>query len=144
MGSVDSVGGSFRLAELIDEYGEFLVGDFEEYYHRSLTDVLIGDKSPRYWITAINALPPGSRFVAQVRGGSDFVGWDVQTYLLANIIDGINAMDYHLRASHTKRARPPKPFWRPDQEVKRKQNNPFAIALRKKKLKDVDDDRTRR
>lgn len=40
--------------------------------------------------------------------------WDVNTYMLANAIDGIMAVDWHIVASNSKHPpRPPKPLPRP-------------------------------
>lgn len=52
--------------------------------------------------------------------------WDMNTYMLANIIDAVQAMDWHLIAANSKRPpKPPKPFKRP--ELKKKEVKPRGV-----------------
>lgn len=45
--------------------------------------------------------------------------WDANTWLLANVIDMLQAVDWHLVAANSKRPpHPPKPFPRPELKVK--------------------------
>lgn len=45
--------------------------------------------------------------------------WGMDTYMLANVIDAIQAMDWHLIAANSKRPpKPPKPFPRPETKKK--------------------------
>lgn len=45
--------------------------------------------------------------------------WNLNTYMLANVIDAVQAMDWHLIAANSKHPpKPPKPFKRP--ELKKK------------------------
>lgn len=45
--------------------------------------------------------------------------WSVDTYMLANVIDAIQAMDWHFIAANSKHTpKPPKPFPRPDSQKK--------------------------
>lgn len=47
--------------------------------------------------------------------------WDINTYMLANVIDILLALDWHTVAAHSKSApKPPKPFPRPDVNSKPK------------------------
>lgn len=47
--------------------------------------------------------------------------WDLNTYMLANIIDVMNAVDWHIVAANSKHPpAPPKPFKRPDLKKKNK------------------------
>lgn len=46
--------------------------------------------------------------------------WDVNTYMLANVIDMLNALDWHLVAANSKHVPPkPKPFPRPNLKKKK-------------------------
>lgn len=46
--------------------------------------------------------------------------WDVNTYMLANLLDAVKELDWHLVAANSKRPpRPPKPFKRP--EIKKRE-----------------------
>lgn len=46
--------------------------------------------------------------------------WSVDTYMLANVIDAIQASDWHFIAANSKHApKPPKPFPRPDSQKKK-------------------------
>jgi hypothetical protein len=74
-----------------------------------------------------------SRYVAAVRGGPEFWGWDLDRYLLAAVYDAINANTYTTaRVAGQKKAKKPDPFPRPEKSAKRKNNpNSFrAMAAR--------------
>jgi hypothetical protein len=75
------LGGSFRLSELVDLYGEWLVSDFQHYYQLDLRDIFTGRLSAKRALVLIDNLPPASATVAQMRGGQQFRGWDDGRYL---------------------------------------------------------------
>lgn len=42
-------------------------------------------------------------------------GWDINTYMIANVVDILQALDWHFIAANSKHApKPPKPFKRPE------------------------------
>ena len=78
----------------------------------------------------IRGLPVGSRFLSQLQGGEQFVGWNIQTYQLASIIDAINYTTYAVIAANSKRKpKEPKPAYRPKKEGPKKANNMFRTQL---------------
>lgn len=121
-----SAGGSFELAGLIDEHGECILSDLKAYYGVDLLDVLIPESglTPLRVLAYIRNLPVGSATLAAIRGGEQFRDWDVQTYMLANIVDVINHNTYAFVAANSKKKpKPPKPVDRP---VSRVPSNPIA------------------
>lgn len=127
MGRKCTAGGSLALASLIDKAGEALYQDFRSEYGLNFKDV-VAEESPFEVLMLIRGLKLGSRFLAAVQGGDDFVGWDVQTYQMASIIDAINNTSYAIVASNSKRKpKAPKPSYRPKKE--RKSTNAFRQQL---------------
>lgn len=114
-----------------------MIADFREYYNISFTDVLKFDGSLPVWEAAVLArkLPPSSRTVAAQQGGEEYWGWTLDRYMLAAIVDALNASNYmYLSANSKKKPKAPKPVPRPgDEERKRqqKENNPFAVMVKK-------------
>lgn len=52
--------------------------------------------------------------------------WDINTYMLANLIDAIMALDWHFISANSRRApRPPKPFDRPKTKKVEKKKKGF-------------------
>jgi hypothetical protein len=140
VGGGDATGGSGELARLIDGYGEYLVSDFQHYYHLDLTDVLRPGSglSPRRALVLIRQLPIESATVAAMRGGPEFRGWGQDRYLMATLIDAVNNLNYTLTVVNTDskkpKPQPPEPVYRPDKAAeKKKQVNPFT-AIAKQKL----------
>ena len=76
-------------------------------------------------IAYVRNLPLDSATSAHLRGGDEFRGWDVHSYLLANLIDAVNSNTYAFVSAHSKRKpKAPEPFTRPKSKVKKK--NPLA------------------
>lgn len=84
-------GGSRRLCELINEYGDELEADFTQFFHLDITDVWRGLLSPRRVLVLAGQLGtvPGSRFRAASLGGPEFNGWTREADVLADIHDSI-------------------------------------------------------
>lgn len=90
--------------------------------------------SPAQLIALVRNLPIESRTVAALRGGEQFVGWGVDRYMMAQLIDSVNSTAYAVVASNSKRKpKAPKPVRRPKRETQTGANNPFRKALQMKK-----------
>jgi len=137
VGGGDPVGGSAELARLIDRYGECLVADFQSEYGLNLAQLIHQEAghSPKTVLALVQQLPMGSRTISAIRGGEQFVGWDADRYLLANIFDAIQANTYAIVAANSakgKKPKPPKPIDRPKRNMRVSSGsntaaNPFAV-----------------
>lgn len=109
-----------------------MFADFREYYGLRLTDVLRFDGSLPVREAAILArqLPPNSRLLSAIQGGSEYRGWTIDTYLLAALVDSMNTNTFaFVKANSKKRVKEPKSVPRPgDAERRKRENmsNPFA------------------
>lgn len=94
MGPGDRAGGSAQLAQLIDSYGEYLIPDLQHYYGIDLRELFseVDPLSPRWVLTHIRGLPMTSLFVAHVRGGARYIGWDEGRYMQATLIDAVRSL----------------------------------------------------
>lgn len=132
----DPGGGSIALARLIDQAGGAILADMQSEYGLNLVDVLrTGSSDPATILVLIKQLPLGSRTVAALRGGEQFIGWDVDRYFIAQLIDSVNRVAYTVAAANSKRKpKAPKPTIRPSRAQKAKgANNPFRQHLNAKK-----------
>ncbi len=95
----------------------------------NLVDILKENShSPSTVLILIKQLPLGSRTMATLRGGDQFVGWDVDRYFFAQLIDSVNRVAYTVAAANAKRKpKAPKPTPRPKKNVV--ENNPFRQRL---------------
>lgn len=109
-----------------------MLADFREYYGLRVTDVLKFDGSLPIWEAAIltRQLPLTSRTLCAVQGGKEYQGWDVNTHLLASLLDSIQISNYMFaKVNSKKRVKAPVPVPRPGDAERRKReamNNPFA------------------
>lgn len=109
-----------------------MFADFREYYGLRLTDVFRFDGSLSVGEAAIltRQLPHTSRTMSAVQGGAEYLGWDVQTHLLAALVDSVNVSNYMFaKVNSKKRVKAPAPVPRPGDAERRKRenaNNPFA------------------
>ena len=125
----DAAGGSQGLADLVDEYGGSLIADFERYY-RPLPELLgSGGRSPRYILSLIKRLPVESCFVAEIRGGDQFRGWNPDRYLLTAIVDAVQANTHIVSKANGGKGKKPEPTYRP-KKVQSKNGNAFVAAAR--------------
>lgn len=140
MGRGDPGGGSAGLARLIDRYGEQLVADFQAEYGLNLALTLRpgSGHSPKTVLALVQQLPPGSRTIAAVRGGDQFLGWDADRYLTAALLDAVRETTYAVIATNTakgKKPKPPKPVDRPKRNPQARGSNtaanPFAVMAAK-------------
>lgn len=120
-------GGSVVLARLLDRYGEAILADFRQYYGVSLVEAY-RDWSPLFLLAHVRQLPIESRTTAAMRGGEQFIGWGVERYFLASLLDAIHEQTYAFVAANSKRKpKRPKPVERPKKSHGRKprQANPW-------------------
>ena len=97
-----------------------------------------GTHSPRHILAFVQQFPLESRTVSALRGGEQFIGWGVDRYQFAQLIDAVNSTTYAVVASNSKRKpKAPKPVPRPQRNKKtgRGDNNPFRKQLQAKKSK---------
>lgn len=131
-----AAGGSLRLAELIDEYGEYIYRDLHEYAGGlNLVDALRDGSgySPAQLLVLIKGLPIESATVAAMRGGQEFRGWGVDRYLRVRFLDAIRENTFAFISAHSKKKVPePEPTYRPKEQVAKKApdaSNPFFARL---------------
>jgi len=124
----DPAGGSIALAKLLDEFGEAILADLQSYYGLNLVREMGQGLSPAQIIVLIRQLPLESRSVALRRGGEDFVGWGIDRYMFAQLIDAVQMTTHAVAQSNSKRKiKAPKPVYRPGK--KPKVANPFRTKL---------------
>lgn len=84
-------GGSRVLGELIDEYGDELDYEFTQA-GIDLVEVIAGRTNwcPGRLLSFIEQLPEDGPFKAALQGGPEYRGWDIKTFLLADIWDGLS------------------------------------------------------
>jgi hypothetical protein len=128
-----TAGGSFQLAELIDAHGGELISDLLHHYGIHYSEYL--GESPKYQpqeiLVYVMNLPLGSNFIAEIRGGPEFRGWDQVMYMLANAVDGINSNAYiTLAANSDKKHRPKAPelVKRPEESKKKREAGQTQFA----------------
>lgn len=127
----DSGGGSLELAKLIDQCGEQLLRDFFLYYNLDLRDVMVPESrlTPRTCVALIKQLPEESATIAELRGGSQFVGWGTDRYLLAQMVDSLRENSWILAAVNSKhKPKRPELLPRPGKSAAKKQNQFAAMA----------------
>lgn len=109
-----------------------MFADFREYYGLRVTDIYRFDGSLPVWEAAILArqLPHTSRTIAAVQGGKEYLGWDINTHLMAALVDSVQVSNYMFaKVNSKKRVKAPVPVPRPGDAERRKRenlNNPFA------------------
>lgn len=128
----DSAGGSFELARLIDEYGEFLISDLSVYHGIKPWQIIDGSYSPRALLAYIKNLPLDSATVSAIRGGPEFRNWNANMYMLANLVDAVNHNTYVLTAANSSKKKPkqPEPVKRPDAKKPKSNGGLFAHMAR--------------
>lgn len=100
------------LAKVYLDHGEALEWDMFHYWHKDINDESITIR--RLW-NFFNRLPLDSitkQDIAEIPEEARV--WNTNTYMLANIVDGINMLGWYTIAANTKnKPRPPKPYPRP-------------------------------
>ena len=74
----------------------------------------------------VDRLPDNSELVREVAGlGQESRDWDTNTYMLANLLDVLQGLDWHFIAANSKtKPKPPKPFPRPKPKETVKKQKP--------------------
>lgn len=76
-----------------------------------------GTLAPRRVVDLVEQLPDDSALAASVRGGIQYRAWDVQTHLLAALVDGVHLAAWVTAQANSKqRIARPKPLPRPAAE----------------------------
>jgi hypothetical protein len=132
----DPAGGSVALAKLFDEFGEAITADFQSVYGLNIVREIEQGMSPAQIIVLIRQLPLESRTVSARRGGDEFLGWGVDRYMFAQLLDAVQMTTHAVVQSNSKKkVKAPKPVYRPGK--KPKVANPFRTQLEMaKKLKE--------
>jgi hypothetical protein len=90
----DGVGGSSALGQLIlDGHGGPLRSDLQRYYGVDFVDLWRGTFSPRRVWQLSEYLPLDSALRAVLAGGIQFRDWNLQTQLLAHLLNVVRAAD---------------------------------------------------
>jgi hypothetical protein len=123
---IHSTGGSRELAKLLEEHGEVLVPELKERFGLDLRDVMLYDMSPRFVLVHIGFLPLGSAFVAELRGGPQFRGWDEDRYINVQRLNAARVANHLFVCANMdpkkKKPAPPEPYPIPDKRVKEDQS----------------------
>ena len=128
-------GGSRELAELIDQYGEYLVPDLKHYYGIDLRDLFseASPLSPRFVLAYIKNLPLESSFYAEVRGGQKYRGWGEERYMAASELNVLRLLLHVLILANTDpkktRHKAPEPYPTPDKPAKKQADRPGSFAF---------------
>ncbi|MFJ2775692.1 hypothetical protein [Kitasatospora sp. NPDC087315] len=100
-------------------------------------DFVRGRHSARYVLALIGTLPDDSATLAALRGGREALGWDAATYVLADLVDAVQALTHVQVAKASKNPRSvekPQPYPRPYAKRARRSSgasNPFSAALQR-------------
>ncbi|MFJ7275324.1 hypothetical protein [Kitasatospora sp. NPDC098663] len=99
-------------------------------------DFVRGRHSARLILALIGTLPDDSATLAAMRGGREALGWDAKAYVLADLVDAVQALTHVQVAKAAKNPRTverPKPYPRPYAKRARRPSggNPFAQALQR-------------
>lgn len=107
------------LANAYSEHGEALEADFLHFWNQDINDMSI-----RRMRNLFFRLPPNSEYVYEVNETPQEARvWDVNTYMLANVLDATQAVGWYIVAANSKRTpKPPKPFPRP--KTKKQEKKP--------------------
>ncbi|MEO3860122.1 hypothetical protein [Acrocarpospora sp. B8E8] len=126
------VGGSLGLIELLDSHGDELLADFRRFYQLDLLDLRRGLLSPVLVLALIRHLPLDSAYVSALRG-TEYTGWDRNTYVMADLYDAIRELAYLYVSSHAenpKKVKPFPPYPRPGVQVAAKPAKPTPLLAR--------------
>lgn len=97
------------------DHGEAMEADFLKFWHQDINRM-----SLRRMRNLFFRLGPDSEThfdIAETPQEARY--WNINTYMLANIFDVINAVDWHIIAANSKHPpRPPKPLKRPELQKK--------------------------
>jgi len=82
-------GGRKQLCELVDEYGEELRGDFQQFYQLDLADAWRGRLTAARVLALAGQLAsvPDSRYRAAALGDPRFLGWNAAAEVTADLYE---------------------------------------------------------
>jgi hypothetical protein len=131
---------------MIEENGGAITADLLRFYGVDIRDLFKGTLSPRYCLALVENLPIESATYSShiAEGDRSAMGWDRNTYVMADLIDAINILHTTLvraNSNNPKKVKDPEPYERPGQKERvRKANtfNPFANALSASDSLDLD------
>lgn len=131
---------------MLNEYGGEITADLLRYYGVDIRDLFTGGLSPRRALALVENLPIESATysVRIAEGERSSMGWDRNSYLLAEVVDALQILHTTLVRVNTqnpKKVKNPDPYERPGtKERTRKANtsNPFANALAASESVEVD------
>lgn len=93
---------------------------------------------PRRALALIRNLPLESNTVAQMRGGSDFVGWGLDRYLMSTLIDAVQTNTHAFVMANSKnKPKAPPPINRPDDRKKHDDDGRSFKSIANKHLQAV-------
>ncbi|WP_406111274.1 hypothetical protein [Kitasatospora purpeofusca] len=136
MDGAGRAGGSVGLIRLLDKHGAEITADLRRYCGVDILDWFRGRHSARLVLALIGTLPDDSATLAALRGGREALGWDAATYVLADLVDAVQALTHVQVAKGAKNPRSverPKPYPRPYAKRAGRPSgiNPFAAALQR-------------
>lgn len=107
---------------MIETSGEELIADFQQTYGMNFARA-VREEPPSRLLMLIRQLPLESRTIARLRGGEQFIGWGVDRYMMAQLIDSVNSVA-HISASANskKKLKAPKPMTRPKKKAPKADN----------------------
>lgn len=114
------------LATVVNDYTEALEWDLFHYWNMDILDERLTIRRLRnFW----DRLPLESETKQDLAGiERDARLWDKNTWMLANILDGVNSTTYAIIAANSKnKPRPPKPYERPEL-IKKKKTKPLYLG----------------
>ncbi|MFF4815089.1 hypothetical protein ACFY2K_10930 [Kitasatospora sp. NPDC001309] len=129
-------GGSGGLISLLDKHGAEITADLRRYCGMDILDFVRGRHSARFVLALIGTFPDDSATLAALRGGREALGWDARTYVLADLVDAVQALTHVQVAKASKNPRSverPTPYPRPYAKKPRRPagTSPFAAALQR-------------
>ncbi|MFD4397859.1 hypothetical protein [Kitasatospora sp. NPDC058478] len=136
MDGAGRAGGSSGLIRLLDKHGAEITADLRRFCGVDVLDFVRGRHSARLILSLIGTFPDDSATLAALRGGREALGWDARTYVLADLVDAVQALTHVQVAKASKNPRTverPKPYPRPYAKRTGRQTgaSPFAAALQR-------------
>lgn len=106
-----------QLAYVYTEHGEALEADLLRLWNQDINTISLRRMRNLYF-----RLPAECETFYDIEEiTKEARQWNVDTYMLANLFDVMNAVDYHIIASNSKNPpKPPKPIQRPKLKVEKK------------------------
>lgn len=111
-----TVGGIRKLCELVDEFGDAVEADFQQFYNLDLSGVWRGETPPRRALALAEQLAtiPNSRLRALSLGDVANVGWGRAEWILADLYDALTDNSVVTVKAAGGKASRPSPYPRPD------------------------------